>query len=87
MFTFTCGLKQITSQAYVHVEEENNAENVAFMGLNLSKYIQDPALLRQRTWEGTSAFAAVWAACCGSKELVAGIHFATRIVQLTNQHV
>lgn len=77
-FTFTCGLKKVTSQAYVHVEEENNAENVAFMGLNLSKYIQDPALLRQHTWEGTES--------CQPLQLF-GLRVVGRVKQCGASHV
>ena len=53
--TYTCALKQITSQAYVHIQEDNNSENAAFMGLILKKYVQDAAKLDQQTWDGNAA--------------------------------
>lgn len=52
--TYTCALKQSTSQAYVHIEEDSNSQNVAFMGLILKKYVQDLDKLVQHTWDGTA---------------------------------
>ncbi len=52
-FTYQCGLKQHTGQAYVHVTEDNGGDNVSFMGLILHKYVQNVAALRQDTWQGT----------------------------------
>ncbi|KAL3145090.1 hypothetical protein ABBQ38_001701 [Trebouxia sp. C0009 RCD-2024] len=51
-FTYECGLRQSTGQAYVHVTEEGNSGNISFMGLILHKYIPDVAKLRQNNWEG-----------------------------------
>lgn len=51
-FTYQCGLKQTTGQAYVHVTEDNGSDNVSFMGLILHKYIKDTAALRQNHWQG-----------------------------------
>ena len=52
VFTYECGLKRSTGQAYVHVTEDRNENNVSFMGLILQKYIPNAASLRQDTWEG-----------------------------------
>lgn len=51
-FTMSCGLKQATGQAYVHVSEDNGGDNVSFMGLLLHRYIPDTAALRQEHWQG-----------------------------------
>ncbi|DBB03414.1 hypothetical protein WJX82_008235 [Trebouxia sp. C0006] len=51
-FTYQCGLKQHTGQAYVHVTEDNGGDNVSFMGLILHKYVKNVAALRQDTWQG-----------------------------------
>ena len=51
-FTYECGLKRSTGQAYVHVTEERNTDNTSFMGLILQKYIPDVDRLRQHDWEG-----------------------------------
>lgn len=51
-FTYSCGLKQQTGQAYAHVVEDNGADNVSFMGLILHKYIPDIAALKQDHWQG-----------------------------------
>ena len=52
VFTYECGLKRSTGQAYVHVTEERNEDNVSFMGLILTKYIPNVASLRQDSWQG-----------------------------------
>ena len=53
----SCGLKQATGQAYVHVAEDNGGDNVSFMGLLLHRYIPDTAALRQEHWQGIHKFA------------------------------
>lgn len=51
-FTYECGLKASTGQAYVHITEERN-DNTSFMGLILQKYIPEVARLNQDNWAGT----------------------------------
>lgn len=61
-FTYECGLRQSTGQAYIHVTEERNTGNTSFMGLILHKYIPDVVRLSQNNWEGISK-RVVLAAC------------------------
>lgn len=51
IFTYDCGLKASTGQAYAHVTEERN-DNTSFMGLILQKYIPEVARLNQDNWAG-----------------------------------